>query len=142
MFGIGVGTHRTGVLGCISLAMGYLIRYVSCTFALLFGLQMEMHAKYESIISSCKHSTGELLEVAQVRPEPRGSRPQGGAVCGQRTVPTPLWLRGLYASWAWIPYFGARVRTWLNQTVRNMLVGVRLMLDVEQVRFPISDSTT
>lgn len=27
---------------------------------------------------------------------------------------TPLWLRGLYAFWAWIPYFGTRLRAWLT----------------------------
>ena len=30
-----------------------------------------------------------------------------------RLPSTPLWLRGLYASWAWIPYFGTRLRAWL-----------------------------
>jgi hypothetical protein len=27
---------------------------------------------------------------------------------------TPFWLRGLYAFWAWIPYFGTRMRAWLT----------------------------
>ncbi|KFX91927.1 hypothetical protein O988_07507 [Pseudogymnoascus sp. VKM F-3808] len=27
---------------------------------------------------------------------------------------TPFWLRGIYAFWAWIPYFGTRMRAWLT----------------------------
>jgi len=39
-----------------------------------------------------------------------------------RLPSTPLWLRGLYASWAWVPYFGTRVRAWLV----NRLLWVQL----------------